>query len=1242
MGDVFLAHQESLDRQVAVKLLPPELARDPAVVENFLKEARSAAKVSHENIVGAVDAGQAGGRTFFVMEYVPGEPLHDLIQRQKALPEAQALDFARQIARGLGHAHRHGLIHRDIKPKNILITKEGRAKICDFGLARMLREAEGRGQEELLYTTPAYASPELCRAEPSVDHRTDLYSLGVSLFEMLTGKRPFNAEKSRELMTKHVTQEPPAPRSINPAVSEGAEALVLRMLRKKPEERFADYDELLAAIEAVLQGPAKRKKLLLAGAGAAALALAAVLAVALSGGSKPPAPPPPPPATARDPEVERQLAAARALQTRAWDSPSEYPAVRAKWKELEERYRGTPHHSLFSTPLMEFEAKMSKEADAVARALLEAADRAAAKGAPADALRALRKFPEALARSEAGQRVAARVLELERALDARVQAELRACHELVTSGGFDEARARSHALRASLAEGGAELPPAYRSILDDFARRLDQEQAAALKRKPEPAKPEPEPAAVVPAPKPAPPANAPAATPAVPPSPLAAPLAVLRDPAIRAEPEKRGAAAAAISIGSKSALHVAAAHFLSRPEAEWKAEGPVAEALAEALGSTLFESAGKATLEEHLAAFDALAKRISACGAAPVEALQLFACAHASEVAARKGKVDPAVALQARLGSGAAGGLWGPPATATRIDLAGVLVRAPGLWVARAADAGAAAADFPTRYLGALCAIKPASVDPAAAAEAWKKLAAAATDPAWAKLCEGVADRIRQSAPCDACASQGKYACSLCTGTGVLACTACLGAGNVPDGGGGKITCAGCKGRKAGLCAGCNGAKSLKCAACDGKKSRALVPGGAFRPIVDLGLCDACRGTGSLFAEAAWPCPSCEGCGRAMAEVLRDFARLPAWSRGREGRSILPALRWLARHPSKEGAWRANGWRSSCPEDGCEAPAAAPEGVPGGFDLGGTALALVAFLGAGLGPDSDLELGGTPAGAVVSKALAWILAAQKPDGHIAAGATAKPVFEHLLATYALVTALQAAPPPGEKERQALREPALRAVKWALANQARGGGWGYTVQAPSDTWVTSWGGLALVAARDAGIEIPKLNLNYLAQWYEGVTDKADLHLGYTPQQMGKVNLPGNEAFLGHDTLSAFGGLVRMWAEGRATNAVLAAEKSVQRDLPNPDPNRRDFAYWHWGTVFMVQREQRKGTAWTTWSNALYREASALQETADTCALGSFPANDRWGVSGGRVYATAINALTLAYAAGLRPPAYPKAK
>src|SRR6185295_11793442 len=171
---------------------------------------------------------------YFVMEYVQGETVFRLIKQTKTVPEAKALDIGRQVARGLRHAHQNGLIHRDIKPQNILITPEGQAKICDFGLATEVKSHDAlHGEdEENVHTTPAYASPEQCRAEP-LDHRTDMYSLGVTMYEMLTGRRPFIANTPRELMTKQVQEIPQPPRSLNPAISEAASALVLKLLKKQ-------------------------------------------------------------------------------------------------------------------------------------------------------------------------------------------------------------------------------------------------------------------------------------------------------------------------------------------------------------------------------------------------------------------------------------------------------------------------------------------------------------------------------------------------------------------------------------------------------------------------------------------------------------------------------------------------------------------------------------------------------------------------------------------------------------------------------------------------------------------------------------------------------------------------------------------------------------------------------------------------------------------------------------------------
>jgi hypothetical protein len=310
-----------------------------------------------------------------------------------------------------------------------------------------------------------------------------------------------------------------------------------------------------------------------------------------------------------------------------------------------------------------------------------------------------------------------------------------------------------------------------------------------------------------------------------------------------------------------------------------------------------------------------------------------------------------------------------------------------------------------------------------------------------------------------------------------------------------------------------------------------------------------------------------------------------------------------------------------------------------------TSLGLAAFLSAGVGPESDLELGRVPAGSVVRKAIGWLLSQQQPDGAIAHGSTIKPVFENLLAVYALFTAA-ASITPGEaftdKDKAALKEGALRALKAALAVQNKGAGWGYTPMAPSDSWVTSWGAAALLAARDAGVEIPRINLQWILTWFDSATDKKDFHLGYTPKEMGKVNLAGLEMYLHHDTLSAFGGLMRSQIEGKPSATVAVADKLVMLDLANPDPLRRDFCYWYLATSFLVQRDKRTGSGWTAWTQSVVRESLTLQQTTDTCTLGSWLPDERWSPMGGKPYATAMNALLLEQVLSLAPAKAVKSK
>ncbi|HYE98212.1 MAG TPA: protein kinase, partial [Planctomycetota bacterium] len=1211
--------------------------------------------------------GEAGGRYYFIMEYVPGETLWDHIRRTGPLPERRALEIARQVARGLKHAQSHGFIHRDIKPKNILLTPEGVAKICDFGLARTLKEEDVAKEEGFLHVTPSYASPEQCRAAPHVDHRSDIYSLGVSLFEMLTGKRPFGGATSKDIMKAQATAPPPAPETFNPAVSAPVSELVLRMLAKKPDDRFKSYDVLLGVLDTALQsgGEApspdapdppvaaaeiRRRKLLLAGGAGAAVVLVLLVLLLRSGG--PAKPPPPPPDTSHLQAYQE----AKTHQARAAGIPGDLAAARSRWAELEARYRGTPHHPLFSAGLRDSEAKFSAEADRVAGALLGDADAAVKEGRHLEGLRLLRSFPEPFARSDAGLLVGKRALEVERALDEHVRAETQACLDHSAAKRFDAARQRLHSLRlalvARLPDGSEDVLPVYKTRIEDVQKRIADEQAAAKTPKPEepavakkpppPANPVPDPGtAAKPPPDPAKTAD-PAGRPprprragAVPPDVLAA----LRDPAVRADRERRPQLAAFFkTLGGRSLVHRAMALFLSRPERDWALSGVPGEAFETYLASPDLDAAESLTPAQHAALLVELAQSIAASGRSTADALQLFAVAHACEIAAAKAVVDPVVAQQARLARGPLTGIWGPAPAVVRVELAGTLRK--GQSASKAADAALAATDFPTRYLGGLLLLKEITLEAATAEAAWKKLGASAPDPGWSKVCDGVAERIQLSATCEACAGQGRYPCGACGGVGATACPGCRGLGKVPDGAGGHNTCAPCRGKKIVDCAVCQRAKVLKCAVCDSKKTRAALPGSLWRYVEDLALCATCEGAGAQLADTGWPCPACEGWGRRLGDVPGAFERLPAWTKGREGRAAWMALRWLARHQAPEGFWAQNAWTAACRGPGCRA-----EPTIGDHDVGLTALALQGFLGAGWSGDTDLAVGGIPAGQVVRRGLVWLLQQQQADGRLAAGQSQKPTLDHLLATWTLCTSLQAFPvagAAGDQERAAIREAASKAVRWAVLNQNRGGGWGYAPGSPSTTWVSAWGAQALGAARELGLDVAKPSLIQLLQWFDQNTDRTDYLLGYQPQFRGTVNLPASPQFLHHETLSLVGGLGRMGIETRSNATVASAEKIIVRDMPNADPLRRDYAYWSLGTMFLAVRDQRKGAAWTAWSQALHREVLSVQETADTCALGSIPPTDRWSAGGGRVYATAMIAFGLEYAAGVRPLAWPSKK
>jgi serine/threonine-protein kinase len=250
MSTVYRALDETLQRQVAIKLMNREVASESDQLERFRREARAVAQLSHPHIVGVIDAGEDESRPYIVFEYVEGETLKERIRRLGRLPIAEAVAYAIEISRALGAAHARHIVHRDVKPQNVLIDEEGSAKVTDFGIARTLDE-EGLTADGRVLGTTDYVSPEQALGQ-SVTGQSDLYSLGIVLFEMVTGDVPFKGENQVAVAMKHVREELPDVQTRRPEVSSALAAVIDTATAKHQENRYADDAELIADLEDVL------------------------------------------------------------------------------------------------------------------------------------------------------------------------------------------------------------------------------------------------------------------------------------------------------------------------------------------------------------------------------------------------------------------------------------------------------------------------------------------------------------------------------------------------------------------------------------------------------------------------------------------------------------------------------------------------------------------------------------------------------------------------------------------------------------------------------------------------------------------------------------------------------------------------------------------------------------------------------------------------------------------------------